>query len=213
MLLCDYANLYKNNKELKKELYESNKNIIEMQKEIDDKNLEVKLLTNQLNNMQETISMNGNYFIDLIEPLKESDKELYLKLYLKLINDYSVSIDAPLKVEEYYDQTQVNMMERTIETETFGADFESKCNVASVILNRVENELFPTVPCEVISSPNQFSYHKRAISETTKNALQYVFMIEDTTNGALAFRSDSKPNKWCGLTYQFTDNAGHNFYK
>ena len=44
-------------------------------------------------------------------------------------------------------------------------------------------------------------------------ALEYAFMIQDTTNGCIAFRSDSSPDTWNGWAKQFTDESGHTFYK
>ena len=64
----------------------------------------------------------------------------------------------------------------------------------------------------VIKVSNQFDYGRTNISEDTLLALGYAFMIEDTTNGCIAFRSDSSPNKWGKWIYKFTDNVGHSFY-
>ena len=105
-------------------------------------------------------------------------------------------------------------MLKCIETEAHEASFESKVNVASVILNRVEHDMFPTDPIEIVTGENQFYYGRNNIEESTVYALLYSFIIEDPTNGCIAFRSDlSVTKEWNGWTKQFTDESGHTFYK
>lgn len=41
----------------------------------------------------------------------------------------------------------------------------------------------------------------------------YVYEIEDTTDGCIAFRSDKSPYTWYEWIYSFTDSCGHHFYK
>ncbi len=112
-----------------------------------------------------------------------------------------------------YSAEQMMMIYRCIETEVNGGDFDSKCNVASVIINRVNSDQFPNDPTLVVTSPKQFAYSRTEISEDTKLALEYVLLFGDTTNGAIGFRSGACPSTFSGWTYQFTDSAGHHFYK
>lgn len=91
--------------------------------------------------------------------------------------------------------------------------FEQKCNVASVIFNRLEHEKFENELLEILTE-DQFEtirngrYKKVAISEDTILAVEYVFQIEDTTNGCLFFDSNN------ALKYEFVFNdMAHNFYK
>ena len=146
-----------------------------------------------------------------IEPLKELNKKEYLKQYKKIIEDYNY-FDKPETIYDVYTKEQIDIICRCIETEAYGAYFDGKVNVACVILNRVESDKFPSDPISVIKESNQFAYGRTNISEDTLLALEYAFMIEDTTNGCIAFRSDSSPNKWGNLIYKFTDNVGHSFY-
>ena len=105
------------------------------------------------------------------------------------------------------------MMLKCIETEAHEASFDCKVNVANVILNRIKSDQFPTDPVELITQKNQFAYGRNNISDSTVYALLYAYMVEDTTNGCIAFRSDCSPNEWNGWTKQFTDESGHTFYK
>lgn len=141
------------------------------------------------------------------------DKKEWFLAYKELISDYSEWFDPPLTVYDEFTDDEIYLMQRCIETETFQCDFESKCNVASVILNRVYHERFPDDIETVITSPNQFAYGRKIIEEDTVLALEYAYMIEDTTEGALFFHSGKKTNTFNGAEYIFTDTAGHHFYK
>ena len=103
-------------------------------------------------------------------------------------------------------------MQRCIETETFEQSFNSKVNVASVILNRIESGEFGDDVNDIIT-PGQFAYGRKNISEDTVLALEYAYMIGDTTNGSLYFHSMSYRPRFSGASYVFTDDAGHHFYK
>ena len=105
---------------------------------------------------------------------------------------------------------ELNIIFRCIETEVYDRDFISKCNVASVILNRAIAQ--QTTGYEVITKPNQFAYYRTEITESTMLALEYIYNFGVTTD-CMAFRSDICPETWRDWTYQFTDAAGHHFYK
>ena len=149
----------------------------------------------------------------IIEPLKEIDKRAWFILYKSIQEEYDDYLDSPESIYDYFTDEQIVMMQKCIETETYQCSFEAKVNVACVILNRVEHDEYPTDPVEIITSKNQFAYSRNNITEDTILALEYAFMIEDTTNGCIAFRSDCSPNEWNGWAKQFTDESGHTFYK
>jgi hypothetical protein len=107
-------------------------------------------------------------------------------------------------------EEELTIIFRCIETEVYDRDFLSKCNVASVILNRAIAQ--KTTGYEVITKPYQFAYYRTDISEDTKLAFEYIYNFGVTTD-CMAFRSDICPMEWRGWTYQFTDKAGHHFYK
>ena len=152
-------------------------------------------------------------FQEIIEPLKETDKKSWFILYKSMQEYYADYIDTSETIYDYFTEEQITMMQKCIETETYQCSFDAKVNVACVILNRIEHEQFPTDPIEIITGKNQFAYGRNSITEDTILALSYAFMIEDTTNGCIAFRSDSSPETWHSWTKQFTDESGHTFYK
>ena len=153
------------------------------------------------------------HFLKLIELIKDQDKYVWFQLYYNaLFNIYELD-DLPETPYDVFTEREITMMLKCIETETHEASFDCKVNVANVILNRVESEQFPTDPVELITQNNQFAYGRDNISDSTVYALLYAYMIKDTTNGCIAFRSDCSPNEWNGWTKQFTDESGHTFYK
>lgn len=149
------------------------------------------------------------YDISVIE-----DKEQWFIAYKKIIEEYRDVIDPPLTVYDYYTDEEIYLIQRAVETECYDQDFMSKCNAASVVMNRIEigGEFGDTIE-EVITKENQFAYWRKDITESTILAVEYAFQIEDTTGGCIAFRSDEKPDEWYGWEYAFTDSVGHNFYK
>lgn len=140
------------------------------------------------------------------------DNEEWFIAYKDLIEEYSEWVDPPETIYDYYTEDEVYLMQRCIETETFEADFDSKVNVASVILNRIESDEFANEVSEIIVK-GQFAFGRENISEDTVLALEYAFMIGDTTDGALYFHSNPKTETFNGAEFIFTDTAGHHFYK
>ena len=154
------------------------------------------------------------YDISVIE-----DKEQWFIAYKKIIEEYKDVIDPPLTIYDYFTKEEIYLIQRVVETECYDQDFMSKCNAASVVMNRIEigGEFGDTIE-EVITKENQFAYWRKDITESTILAVEYAFQIEDTTNGCVAFRSEEKPKKWYTTethywTKQFEDNSGHAFYK
>ena len=141
----------------------------------------------------------------------EDKKEWYLA-YKGFIEDYP-EFDRGSTLYDRYNDEEIYAMQRVIETEVYGCDFDAKANVASVILNRIEGDNgFPNDAITVCTSPGQLVYSRKQISEDTKLALEYAAEIEDTTNGALYFNSMSPMDSWNGRTRIFTDHVGHSFY-
>ena len=153
---------------------------------------------------------------EIKEKLKEinsvEDKKGWFLSYKELIDLHSDVLDPPETIYETYTEDEIYLIQRCVETECHGGDFDSKCNVASVIFNRVENSEFGDDITEVITAENQFAYEKKKISEDTKLAVEYVFLIGDTTNGCIAFHSNEKREKFNNWDYAFTDSIEHNFY-
>lgn len=158
--------------------------------------------------LQDELRIQTNMMLQYIEPLKDTDKATYLEIYKNLIDPTSLTL-----LEEEFSEEQIEIMYRCIETETYGAPLNAKVNVASVILNRVRSDMFPTDPIEIITAPNQFAYSKRNISEDTKIALEYAYLFGSEMEDCVAFRHDKCPQTWCKWEYYKTDEVGHHFYK
>ncbi len=141
----------------------------------------------------------------------EDNKEWFLA-YKDIVFEYEEWIDPPETIYDYFSDKEINLICCVVETETYQCDFDSKVNVANVVFNRLECGEFGETIEEVITSKNQFAYGRKNISEDTVLAVEYAFMMEDTTQGALFFHSNRKTNKFCGNDFIFQDEAGHNFY-
>ena len=141
------------------------------------------------------------------------DKREWFVEYKRIINKYSKWFDPPETIYDVFTDDEINLICKTVETECYMADFISKCNVASVIFNRIEMEGYGDTITNIICCENQFVYGRDNITEDTILAVEYAFCIEDTTNGCVAFRSDVCPPSWYKWEYVFTDESGHHFYK
>ena len=176
----------------------------------------------RLNNANIDLDMlNRSYFEQIDYDAKEYDeikaeRDIYKNQAEYFLQTLSEENSETLDTEMYGNQftrNDINLMLRTIETETYQAPIEAKINVANVILNRLHDDRFSNNVSEIITDDLQFAYGRKHISEETRIALEYAIKCDDTTNGAIGFRSDCNPTKWNGWTYQFTDKAGHAFYK
>lgn len=126
------------------------------------------------------------------------------------VEEVEEEISVPeITIYDLFSDEEIQLLFKTVETETFGADYESKKNVASVILNRVEQ--YGQTLKETITAPNQFCYGKNNISESTIKACEDALNNRGNVLGALFFRSDKRPETWNGKTFKYTD-GNHNFY-
>lgn len=173
--------------------------------------IEVQYIEKEKLDKLETISQKMQEELTEIGDIK--DMEEWFLSYKDIIYKYYKWFGAPETVFDVYSQDELKLIFKTVETECYDADFDSKCNVASVIFNRLESGDFGDTVEEVITGPNQFAYDRENITESTILSVMYVYEIGDTTDGCVAFRSDRCPMKWHNWVYVFTDDAGHNFYK
>lgn len=161
-------------------------------------------LQNEYNNLSQNNEQLQKDCLSYIEPFKQTNPQDYLEQYKIITNE---------SMYNYYSENEIFYMCKCIETETYQCDLESKINVANVIINRIKDNRFPNDAISVITSNNQFAYERSNISESTKIALEYAILFEDTTGGSIGFRSDCSPSSWNGWSYVFTDDVGHSFYK
>lgn len=149
---------------------------------------------------------------ELIEISSIEDNMEWFINYKDIVSRYTMWISPPNSIYDCFTEEEINLICRVVETETFECDFDSKVNVANVVFNRLEHGEFGKTIKEIITTKNQFAYGRKNISEDTILAVEYAFMVEDTTNGALFFHSNKKTNTFCGNEFIFQDEAGHNFY-
>ncbi|MEG1994829.1 MAG: cell wall hydrolase [Bacilli bacterium] len=208
-LLDELNNINNTNNKLSNNIMVLENNRIDLENE-NMSLLSVNELLNKTNT--EIISSQIEYEKTLIEPLKNFDKIEYLKKYNSLSEKYDNIIETK-ELYNSYSNLEILYMQKCIETETYQTNFSAKCNIASVILNRLDNNTFPNNPISVITEKNQFEYFRDEISEDTKFALEYVFKLGDTTSGATYFYSNESEWHENNLEYIFTDSVGHKFYK
>lgn len=140
-------------------------------------------------------------------------KEEWFKEYKILIEEYSHIINKPQTIYDKFTQSELDLLFRVVQAE-IGSEysFEQKCNVVSVIYNRLSSELFGNKINDILVG-HQFStisngaIYRVTVDEKTILACEYVYLFKDTTNGALFFDSNGT------LNYRFIFNDGaHNFY-
>lgn len=141
-----------------------------------------------------------------------TDKKEWFLSYKDIVLKYSELIDPPETIFDYFTEDEVRLICRVVETETYQCDFNSKVNVANVVLNRFESGRFGDTVEEVVTTENQFAYWRKNITEDTILAVMFAFEMEDTTYGALYFHSNKQTDTFCGRGYIFSDEAIHHFY-
>lgn len=141
-------------------------------------------------------------------------KEEWFMQYKQLIKEYGDILGRPESIYDKFTQQELDLLFRVVQAE-IGSEysFEQKCNVVSVIYNRLADERFGNTIGEILvghqfSTINNGAIYKVTVDERTVLACEYVYLFGDTTNGALFFDSNGR------LKYQFVFNDGaHNFYK
>lgn len=142
---------------------------------------------------------------------KEDKKEWFLA-YKDLTYEYMKWVELPETVYDVFNEDEIKLIWRVVETETYDQDFDSKVNVANVVFNRLKSGEFGETITEVITKENQFAYGRQKITDDTIYAVMYAYEMPDTTYGALYFHSNKKTDKFNKADYIFTDDAGHHFY-
>ena len=218
-LLYGYSNLYKENKAL-------NSSMVKLQEDNDKMSTNLSQLITEYSEYQElTIENISNQAIreqELIEPLKEYDKEEYLIQYKNILTTYSDYIDQPETIYDYTTDEEFDLLCRVVEAEIGIGNFDQKCNVANTIINRYFSETFPNGWKDLLfqkrngvyqySSVGNGLYRTVEVSEDTILAIEYSFMIEDTTNGCTYFHSGNSTWHEDNLEFVFDDGL-HKFYR
>lgn len=147
----------------------------------------------------------------------EDHKQWFLD-YKTLMDKYSNELDEVETIYDWFSKEDLQLLFNVVEAEVGDYGFDEKCNVASVIFNRIDNENFgDTLSTVLISS--QFTtirngrYKRVTPSEETILACEYAFSIEETADGALFFEGGKSKVHSAYAKYLFTDKSGHKFYK
>ena len=123
-----------------------------------------------------------------------------------------------LKIKEY------NVLLRIVEAESGGEDITGKMLVANGIMNRVQNGRFQNTVTEVVYQKNangkaQFSPTVNGridsvnVSQETVDAVERVLNGEDSSNGALYFRSVHSSGTWHdNALRRVAEHGNHIFY-
>lgn len=154
--------------------------------------------------------------IEMQEKMSEiesiEDRKEWFLAYKDIVFKYAKWIDPPETIYDCFTENEVRLICRVVETETYQCDFDSKVNVANVVLNRIESGEFGDTVEDVITTENQFAYGREVLTEDTILAVMYAYEVIDTTNGALYFHSNEETDTFCGRSYIFQDDSGHKFY-
>lgn len=142
-----------------------------------------------------------------------SPKEEWFKQYKLLVEEYGDILGRPETIYDKYSSQELDLLFRVVQAEIGSQySFEQKCNVVSVIYNRLADPRFGNTINEILVG-HQFStisngaIYRVNIDEKTILACEYIYQFGDTTNGALFFDSNGR------LNYKFLFNDGaHNFY-
>lgn len=118
-----------------------------------------------------------------------------------------------------YSPDEIELLFGVVEAETRGCEFDVKCNVVSVIFNRIEDPRFKQNTLkDVLLAPNQFSVVKSGVYKTvpvtydTIDACEYVFEYGDTAADSVFFESMKSNVHGNYATYVFNDGK-HKFFK
>lgn len=124
--------------------------------------------------------------------------------------------------------SELDVLRRIVESEAGSEDGDGRLLVANVILNRVNDEKFPSTVTEVVFQQEngvaQFSpvssgrIYRVEVSEETCEAVERALNGEDISQGALYFASrkyaDSTKMKWFDDNLEFLfEHGGHEFFK
>ncbi len=143
--------------------------------------------------------------------------------------DESEPAPTVVEAEDYKNKTRLkfkeyNVLLRIVEAEAGGEDITGKMLVANVIMNRVNSSRFPDTVTEVVYQKNnsgraQFSptvdgrMDSVTVSEETVEAVDRVLNGEDSSNGALYFRSARLNSAWHdGTLKRVLAHGNHIFY-
>lgn len=145
------------------------------------------------------------------------DLELWFTEYKNISERFSDVLDMPESIYDRFTEEELDFLFRVVQAEIGEQyNFDQKCNVASVIFNRLDNEKFGDGDLLKVLVPSQFytiksgAYKKSDVSKRTILACEYSYVFPAVDYDVLFFDS----NNALGSYYKMVMNDGaHNFYK
>ena len=158
------------------------------------------------------ISAKPAFRMEYLDTSMEEDKQSFVEMLESVSSGQRVVDYEVLEQTKKYQLSDkdYDALLRIVEAEAGGEDQDGKLLVANVVLNRVNNELFPNTVLEVVMQKEQgiaqFSptvdgrYQNVRVSEDTVAAVERALYGEDISQGALYFcareKADSDKLKW-----------------
>lgn len=167
--------------------------------------------------------------LQLMQELDETTKDSFWGMMKVAASGQRVVEYSLLKKHRVYDLTDEDyeVLLKIVEAEAGTEDKKGKMLVAGVVLNRMDNEVFPDTVKEVVfqreQGTYQFSpvadgrYYSVSVSEETVEAVEDVLCGEDVSEGALYFvsRKYANPQKMAWFDNKLTRlfaYGGHEFF-
>lgn len=187
-----------------------------------EKDNQIIELTNQFNYVVQNKATDVQALFKSIEPLKKENKQSYLRWYKAIYSQYNNVLDPSETIYDYTSDDEFKLICEVVQAEIGNGNFNQKCNIASVIINRYYSKSFPNNWKDILfqkdkgtyqfSSVGNGAYKRVIVDNDTVEAIEYAFMIEDTTNGATYFHSGRSLWHERNLHFIFSDGK-HKFYK
>ena len=158
------------------------------------------------------ISVKPAFRMEYLDTSMEEDKQSFVEMLESVSSGQRVVDFEVLEQTKKYQLSDkdYDALLRIVEAEAGGEDQDGKLLVANVVLNRVNNDLFPDTVLEVVMQKEQgiaqFSptvdgrYTNVCVSDDTVAAVERALYGEDISRGALYFcareKADSDKLKW-----------------
>ena len=158
------------------------------------------------------ISVKPAFRMEYLDTTMEEDKQSFVEMLESVSSGQRVVDYEVLEQTKKYQLSDkdYDALLRIVEAEAGGEDQDGKLLVANVVLNRVNNDLFPDTVLEVVMQKEQgiaqFSptvdgrYTNVCVSDDTVAAVERALYGEDISRGALYFcareKADSDKLKW-----------------
>ncbi|WP_082234500.1 cell wall hydrolase [Halobacillus massiliensis] len=112
-------------------------------------------------------------------------------------SDFSINAGEQLKLPEGVSEYEKDLLARLVEAEAQGENYSGKVAVATVVLNRVDSDIFPDTIHNVINDGIQFSpvlngSINNPASEESKRAVNEALAYQGLDNGSLFFYNPDK---------------------